>query len=132
MLGHPARIGKSSPQQHLDLRVEAAELIRRPPTQRVVHGRIEAEQDRLAFFVHEYRVPALTTGEGGWSPQSTTIRLLTMLAVRSSSSSTTPFSLSWLRAIWTMPTAPSTIRERAATTALACWRRSIAWAISAA
>ena len=32
----------------------------------------------------------------------------------------------------TIPTAPSTIRERAATTALACWRRSIAWAISEA
>jgi hypothetical protein len=53
MLGHPARIGKGSPQQQLDLRVEAAELIRRPPTQRVVDGRIEAEQDRLAFPVHE-------------------------------------------------------------------------------
>jgi hypothetical protein len=43
MPGHPACISKGSPQQHLDLRVEAAELIRRPPTQRVVHGRIEAE-----------------------------------------------------------------------------------------
>jgi hypothetical protein len=27
MLGHPARIGKGSPQQQLNLRVEAAELI---------------------------------------------------------------------------------------------------------
>jgi hypothetical protein len=53
MSGHPARIGKGSPQQRLDLRVEAAELIRRPPTQRVMHGRIEAEQDRLAVSVHE-------------------------------------------------------------------------------
>jgi hypothetical protein len=53
MFGHPACIGKGSPQQHLDLRVEAAELIRRPSTQRVVHGRIEAEQDRLAIPVHE-------------------------------------------------------------------------------
>ena len=31
-----------------------------------------------------------------------------------------------------MPTAPWTIRDRAATTALAAWRRSMAWAISAA
>ncbi len=31
-----------------------------------------------------------------------------------------------------MPTAPSTICCRAATTAPACWRRSIAWAISGA
>jgi len=53
MSGHPARIGKGLPQQHLDLRVEAAELIRRPPTQRVVYGWIEAEQDRLAIPVHE-------------------------------------------------------------------------------
>ena len=35
-------------------------------------------------------------------------------------------SLSRSSAISTMPTAPSTIRERAATTALACWRRNIA------
>jgi hypothetical protein len=53
MLGHPAGIGEGSAQQQLDLRIEAAELIRRPPTQRVVHGRIEAEQDRLALSGHE-------------------------------------------------------------------------------
>jgi len=51
--GHPARIGQGSPQQYLDLRVEAAKLIRRPPPQRVMHSRIEAEQDRLAVLVHE-------------------------------------------------------------------------------
>jgi len=50
--GHPARIDKGSPQQHLDLCVEAAELIRRPPTQRVMHGRIEAEQERLTVLAH--------------------------------------------------------------------------------
>ena len=53
ILGHPARIGKGLPQQRLDLCVEAAELIRRPPTQRVMHGRIEAEQDRFAIPGHE-------------------------------------------------------------------------------
>src|SRR5665647_2514689 len=51
-----------------------------------------------------------------------------MAAFRSSSRVTTPFSVSQLSAISTIPTAPSTIRERAATTALACWRRSIAYA----
>jgi hypothetical protein len=53
MLGHPARIGQGSAQQHLDLCVEAAELIRRPSTERVVHGRIEAKQNWLALSVHE-------------------------------------------------------------------------------
>jgi len=53
MPGHPARISQGSPQQQLNLCVEAAELIRGPPTQRVVHGRIEAEQDRLAVSGHE-------------------------------------------------------------------------------
>jgi hypothetical protein len=51
--GHPARISQGLPQQQLDLCVEAAELIRRPPTQRVMHDRIEAEQERLAVPVHE-------------------------------------------------------------------------------
>jgi hypothetical protein len=50
---HPARIGQGLLQQQLDLCVEAAELIGRPPTQRVMHGRIEAEQERLAVLAHE-------------------------------------------------------------------------------
>jgi hypothetical protein len=37
-----------------------------------------------------------------------------------------------LRAISTMPTAPSTMRWRAAMMAPACWRCSMAWAISGA
>src|ERR1035441_9507067 len=71
----------------------------------------------------------------GWvacSLYRTTSRLETMVALRSSSSSTTPSSCSRSRASWTMPTAPSTIRCRAPTTALACCWRSMAWAISAA
>ena len=109
--------------------VEAAELVAGPAHQRVVHRGIDPQQD-LSAGSHVYSEPALTTADGGCSPHSTTIRLLAMLAVRYSSSETTPSSLSRLSASSTMPTAPSTIRERAATTALACWRRSIAWAIS--
>ncbi|KAG1389110.1 hypothetical protein G6F59_015679 [Rhizopus arrhizus] len=55
-----------------------------------------------------------------------------MCALRASSSCTTPFFCSAARAISTMPTAPATMRVRAAITALACCRCSIAWAISAA
>ncbi len=66
------------------------------------------------------------------SPQSTTRRLETIAALRSSSSSTMSCSASRASAIWTIPTAPSTIRDRAATTALACWRCSMTWAISGA
>ncbi len=79
-----------------------------------------------------YSVPVLTTGVTWLSPQSTTMRLLTMAALRSSSNSTTCFSLSSSSAISTMLTAPVTILRRAAMTASACWRRSIAWAISGA
>jgi hypothetical protein len=37
---------------------------------------VEAEEDRLPLPFHEYSVPVLTTGDGGWSPH----RLLTMAA----------------------------------------------------
>ena len=66
------------------------------------------------------------------SPQSTTSRLLTIAALRSSSSSTMSRSDSRDSAMSTMPTAPSTIRSLAATTAPACWRCSMAPAISGA
>ena len=55
-----------------------------------------------------------------------------MAALRSSSKSTTFFAESSESAISTIPTAPCTIFSRAAMTASACWRRSIAWAISGA
>src|SRR5690242_11986653 len=79
-----------------------------------------------------YSVPVLTTAWVPRSPHSTTSRLLTIAALRSSSSSTTPRRLSWSSAISTMLTAPSTIFVRAAMIAPACWRCSIAWAISCA
>src|ERR1035437_8554542 len=126
---HSSRVGQRPSQQHLHLGVDAAELVVGPTDERVMDGRIEAKQD-LPALVHVYSEPVFTTGDGGWSPHNTTIRLLTMAAFRSSSRVTTPFSVSRLSAISTIPTAPSTIRERAATTALACWRRRIAWAVS--
>src|SRR5450631_2007764 len=128
---HSSLLAQRPSQEHLHLGVDAAKLVVGPADERVVDGRIEAKQD-LPALAHVYSEPAFTTGDGGWSPHSTTIRLLTMAAFRSSSRVTTPFSVSRLSAISTIPTAPSTIRERAATTALACWRRSIAWAISGA
>ncbi|VEJ57293.1 Proline permease [Arachnia propionica] len=48
------------------------------------------------------------------SPHSTTSRLETMAARRSSSRTTTSAASSWLSASWTMVTAPSTIFSRAA------------------
>jgi hypothetical protein len=89
VLGHPSGVAERPAQQHLDLRVEAAQLVVGPADQRVVNRRVDPEQD-LSALPHEYSDPALTTGDGGCSPHSTTIRLLTMLAVRSSSSATTP------------------------------------------
>jgi len=77
-------------------------------------------------------VPALMTGWVLRSPHSTTSRLLTICAFRSSSSSTILFFDRCSRAICTMPTAPSTISDRAAMMAPACCRCSIAWAISGA
>ena len=94
-------------------------------------GSIRRSTCLRSLTAHEYSVPVLTTGEAGWSLQSTTRRLLTIAAFRSSSRLTMSRSSSRSSASSTIPTAPSTMRERAATTALACCRRSIAWAISA-
>ena len=76
--------------------------------------------------------PVLRTGVTSDSPHSTTSRLLTMVARRSSSSWTTSCSASWSRAISTMLDGTVTILRLAAITASACWRRSIACAISGA
>jgi hypothetical protein len=47
--GQPPGFGERAPEQELDLRVGAAQLIRRPPGQRVMHGRIKPEQDALTL-----------------------------------------------------------------------------------
>jgi len=45
----PAAVGEGAPEQVLDLGVGAAQLIGRPPGQGVVDGRVQAQQDALAF-----------------------------------------------------------------------------------
>ena len=74
----------------------------------------------LSFMADQYRLPELTTGWASWLPHSTTRRLLTIAALRSSSSSTMPLSERRSSAISTMPTAPSTIILRASMMAEAC------------
>jgi len=47
--GQPPGFGERSPEHELDLGVGAAQLVRRPPGQRVMHGRIKPEQDALTL-----------------------------------------------------------------------------------
>ena len=82
--------------------------------------------------VEQAMEPLFTTGCASRLPQSTTRRLDTMAALRSSSSVMVLFSLRRSSAISTMPTAPSTISLRASIMALACCRCSITAAISGA
>src|SRR5215469_793915 len=122
-------------QQEFDLRVHAAQLVGRPLLDRLVELRADPQQEALALghgTGYWYSVPALTTGCARCSPQSTTSRLETIAALRSSSRSTICCSESWFRASCTMPTAPATMRVRAATTASACCLRSMSAAISGA
>jgi hypothetical protein len=90
MLGHPAGLVERPPEEHLYLRVQTAELVVCPARQRIMDRGVDPEE-YLTTVGHVYKDPVLTTADGGWSPQSTTSRLLTMLALRSSSSSTTSF-----------------------------------------
>src|SRR6185503_1413503 len=121
------RILQRPAEKVFDLRVHAAQLVRGPALHRLVRLRVDPQQDGLLLgHDYVYSVPVFTTGCVFCSLHRTTRRLLTIAALRSSSSSTTLRFDSSSSAISTMPTAPSTIRDRAATTALACWRRSIA------
>jgi hypothetical protein len=43
VFGHPPGVGKRLTQQHLDLGIDAAELVACPPDECVVDGRVEAE-----------------------------------------------------------------------------------------
>jgi hypothetical protein len=52
LLRHPARVVERSPKQHLDVGVEAAELVSGPPGQGIVDGRIDAQQDLFALMAH--------------------------------------------------------------------------------
>jgi hypothetical protein len=50
--GHPARVGERAPKQHLDLGVEAAELVSRPAGQGIVHRWVDAQQHLFALTAH--------------------------------------------------------------------------------
>jgi hypothetical protein len=52
VFGHPTCAGEGLAQEHLDVRVDAAELICRPPGERVVHIGVDAEQDLFAALAH--------------------------------------------------------------------------------
>ena len=49
---HPARVVEGPPQQHLDVGVEAAELVSGPPGQGIVDHRVDAQQHLFAFIAH--------------------------------------------------------------------------------
>jgi hypothetical protein len=51
--GHPAGVIEGTPEQHLDVSVEAAELVSRPARQGIVHRRVDAQQHRFALTAHE-------------------------------------------------------------------------------
>jgi hypothetical protein len=51
--GHPAGVIEGASQQHLDLSVEAAELVSRPPGQGVVDRWVDTQQNLLALGTHE-------------------------------------------------------------------------------
>ena len=124
-------------QEVFDLPVDTAQFGGGPLFQFLPKIGRNAQEKRLALFFVSwpftgYSVPVLMTGDTSASPQRTTSRLLTMEALRSSSSFTTSFSANSRNAMSTMLTAPCTIFWRAAITASACCRRSITWAISGA
>src|SRR5215510_10621509 len=48
-LGHAAGRGEGSPQDELDLRVAAPQLVTGPPRNRVVNDWVQSQQDALAF-----------------------------------------------------------------------------------
>src|SRR5215469_5104231 len=56
-----AGLAQRAAEQELDLGVGAAQVVAGPPGQRVVHSRVESEQDALAFGHYWYREPVFTT-----------------------------------------------------------------------
>ncbi len=50
---HSAGICQGPAEQEFDLRVRAAHFVARPAGQRVVHGRVQPKQYRLAFRWHD-------------------------------------------------------------------------------
>ena len=131
------------PEKVLDLSVQAAQVVVRPALQRLMDRGIQAKEERFPLS-HDFGV------QGPGAPalvQRSRVhdRLAAPLAAehheqvahhgesRRSGSSCTMFRVeSMSSAFSTMPTAPSTILKRAAMIALACWRCSMAEAISGA
>ena len=62
--GQPASIGQGTPKQELDLRVRAAQLIRCPPGQSVVNGRVQPKQQALTFAHGLTRLASLVERAG--------------------------------------------------------------------
>jgi hypothetical protein len=63
-LRHPPGVCERASDHHLDLRIEASELVVGPAHQGIVDRWVKPQQD-LTPVAHVYRVPAFTTGEGG-------------------------------------------------------------------
>ena len=123
------------PQDELDLAVQAAQVVVCPALNGLEHVAVDPKQERLpvghgALLIDRARVDdrlrrALAAEHDQQVADHRRLALVVELddvALATACSS----------AIWTMPTAPSTIRCRAAMIAPACWRCSIACAISGA
>jgi hypothetical protein len=52
LLRHPPDVVERPAQQHLDVGVEAAELVGRPAGERIMDGRVEAQRELLALSAH--------------------------------------------------------------------------------
>ena len=81
-------------------------------------GSIRSSIGLRSLTTQLYSVPVFTIGEAGSMSLQHHHELLAMAALRSSSSSTMPRSAKRTNASSTIPTAPSTMSDRAATTAL--------------
>ena len=108
-LGAAPDLFEGQTQRELDLRVHAAQVVRGPFRNRIMDGRVQPHQDVFTFGHQVYSEPVLTTGCVDWSEHNTTKRFETIADFLSSSSSTTSCSAIVSRAVWTIPTAPSTI-----------------------
>jgi hypothetical protein len=51
--GHPAGVVEGTPEQHLDVSVEAAEFVGGPARQCIVHRWVDAKQYLFALAAHE-------------------------------------------------------------------------------
>jgi hypothetical protein len=71
---HSPGVGNGTAEQHLDVRVEAAELIAGPAHQPVPDRRVARESSTCRRWLSFKASRAFTTGDGGCSPQSTEIR----------------------------------------------------------